>query len=159
MIRSLESYVSHARWLNPLDVLDMAECKPHQLLLAQQVGLTVPKTAITNNPEAVEKLFDEGENGRAISKTLTRLFIEPNNAAYTTEIQKDFPSASGASITQCPAIYQELVERRSDLRITVVGRKVFPVRIASQILEEQKDRLDWRRCQSRNELYSVAEVR
>jgi len=158
VIRSLESYLSHARWLNTLDALDMADCKPHQLLLAQQVGLTVPKTAITNNPEAVEKLFEEADNGRAIFKTLTRLYIEPDIVAYTAEIKREFPSASRASITRSPAIYQELVERKSDLRITVVGRKVFPVRIASQILEDQKDRLDWRRCQERNELYSVAEV-
>ena len=50
------------------------------------------------------------------------------------------------------------MERKSDLRITVVGREVFVARIASQILDEQKDRLDWRRCQDKEELYSEAQV-
>ena len=126
-------------------------------VFAKQDGLTVPKTAITNNPEAAEKLFEEAENGRAIFKTLSRLYIEPDIIAYTAEIKREFPSAFQTSVTRRPAIYQELVERKSNLRITVVGRKAFPVRIASQIVEDQKDRLDWRRCQGRNELYSVAE--
>ena len=158
VIRSLASYLSHARWLNPLAASELLNCKPHQLRLAQQVGLTVPKTTITNNPAAVEKIFDEVDHGRVIFKSLTPLFLPPNKLLYTTEITKEFPSASRDSITQCPAIYQELVERKSDLRITVVGRKVFPVRIASQILEDQKDRLDWRRCQDKEELFSEAQV-
>ena len=159
MIRSLESYLSHARWVNPLDAMHMANCKPHQLRLAQEVGLTVPKTAITNNPAAVEKLFDDADNGRVIFKTLNRLFIDPDTMVYTTEIRNEFPSASRDRITRCPAIYQELVERKSDLRITVVGSKVFAVRIASQKFKDEEDRLDWRRNQDDAGLLTVAEVK
>ena len=158
VIRSLASYLPHTRWLNPLAASELMNCKPHQLKLAQQVGLTVPQTTITNNPAAVEKIFEQVDHGRVIFKSLTPLFVPPDKLLYTTEITKEFPSVSQSSITQCPAIYQELVERRSDLRITVVGREVFVVRIASQILDEKKDRLDWRRCQDKDELYSIAQV-
>jgi len=158
VIRSLESYLSHARWLNPLAVSELADCKPYQLRLAQEVGLTVPSTTITNNPVAVEKLFDRVENGRVIFKTMEKCFIPPDIMLYTTEITTKFPSMSRTDIAQCPAIFQELVERRSDLRITVVGREVFVARIASQMLEEEKDRLDWRRCQDRDELYTEVQV-
>lgn len=158
VIRSLASYLPDARWLNPLATSELLNCKPYQLRLAQQVGLTVPQTIITNNPTAVGKLFEQVDHGRVIFKSLTPLFLPPDKLLYTTEITKEFPSTSPASITRCPAIYQELVERKSDLRITVVGRAVFVARIASQILDERKDRLDWRRCQDRDELYSVAQV-
>lgn len=158
VIRSLQSYLSNARWLNPLAVSELLNCKPHQLRLAQQVGLTVPRTTITNNPVAVEKLFDEVDHGRVIFKSLTPLFIPPDKLLYTTEITREFPLNSQNSISRCPAIYQELVERRSDLRITVVGCEVFGARIASQTLDEQKDRLDWRRCQDKEELYSKAQI-
>lgn len=158
VIRSLESYLPDARWLNPMAASELLNCKPHQLRLAQQVGLTVPQTIITNNPSAVGKLFEQVDHGRVIFKSLTPLFVPPNKLLYTTEITKEFPSVSQASITRCPAIYQELVERKSDLRIIVVGRAVFVARIASQILDEKKDRLDWRRCQDKDELYSVAQV-
>ena len=36
---------------------------------------------------------------------------------------------------------------RSAHHCTVVGRQVSPVRIASQTLDEERDCLDWRRCQ------------
>ena len=77
---------------------------------------------------------------------------------FTKEITREFPPNFQVSIAQCPAIYQELVKRKSDLLITVVGREVFVVRIASQTLEEEKDRLDWRRKQDKYEIFSRAEV-
>ena len=129
--------------------------KPDQLKLAQEVGLTVPKTTITNHAAAIEKLFDDG---RVIFKALSPPFASNNDMVFTREITREFPSHFQASIAQCPAIYQELVERKSDLRITVVGREVFVVRIASQTLEEEKDRLDWRRKQDKYDIFSQAEV-
>ena len=158
MLRSLASYLSHARWMNPLAGSQLRRCKPYQLRLALQVGMTVPRTTITNNPAAVQRIFDEVDHGRVIFKTLSPLIVSEDKQVYTTEITKEFPSVSRATMVQCPAIYQELVERRSDLRITIVGRKVFAVRISSQTLDEEKDRLDWRRCQEKDELYSEAQV-
>lgn len=158
VVRSLEAFLPHAQWLNTVAVTELLNSKPFQLQLAQTVGLTVPKTTITNNPEAVKELFDKVENGRVIFKSLTPLFLPPDKLLYTTEITREFPSHSHNSIAQSPAIYQELVERRSDLRITVVGCEVFVARIASQILKREKDRLDWRRCQDKEELYSKVQV-
>lgn len=157
MIRSLASYLSHARWLNPLAALELLDCKPYQLRLAQQVGLTVPRTTISNNPAAVERIFNEVDHGRVVFKSLTPLFLPTDDVLFTTEITRS--TLSQAGIVKCPAIYQELVERRSDLRITIVGQEVFAARIASQQLHEQRDRLDWRRCQYQEELYSEAQVR
>ena len=158
VIRSLASYLPHARWLNPLAASELLNCKPHQLKLAQQVGLSVPVTIITNNSAAVKDLFDQVDNGRVIFKSLTPLFLPPNKLLYTTEIKKEFTSESQNNIAKCPAIYQELVERRSDLRITVVGREVFVARIASQMFDNERDRLDWRRHQDQKGLYSKAQV-
>ena len=46
---------------------------------------------------------------------------------------------SPASVGQCPAIYQELLqERRSDLRINVVGRSVFAIRISTHELDDKE---------------------
>jgi len=156
VIRSLASYLSHARWLNPLAALELLDCKPYQLRLAQQVGLTVPRTTISNNPAAVERIFNEVDHGRVVFKSLTPLFLPTDDVLFTTEITRS--TLSQASIVKCPAIYQELVERRSDLRIAIVGQEVFVARIASQQLHEQRDRLDWRRCQYQEELYSEAQI-
>ena len=155
VFHSLSYYLRHARWLNPLTGSLLSDSKPYQLRLAQEVGLTVPCTTITNHPEAIEKIFD---HGRVIFKTISALMESSSKMVLTNEITKEFPSRSQKSIAQCPAIYQQLVERRSDLRITVVGRAVFPVRIATQTLDEAKDRLDWRRQQDKDEIFSEAQV-
>ena len=162
VIRSLESYLPNARWINPVSSLDLAMRRPHQLLLAQQVGLTVPKSIITNNPAAVEKLFDEVETGRVVFKTLEQLFVPTNTMVFTNEITREFVTQSNIndSISKRPAIYQELVERISDLRITIVGDELFVVRISSQVVGENNHRLDWRTCESKMErnYYSKAQV-
>ncbi|KAK2572811.1 hypothetical protein P5673_001800 [Acropora cervicornis] len=160
VIRSLESYLPNARWINPVSSLDLAMRRPHQLLLAQQVGLTVPKSIITNNPAAVEKLFDEVETGRVVFKTLEQLFVPPNTMVFTKEIKREFVTQSPDSISKRPAIYQELVERISELRITIVGDELFVVRISSQVVGENNHRLDWRTCESKMErnCYSKAQI-
>ena len=140
-MRSLESYLSHARWLNPMAGSQLSKCMPYQLLLAQQVGLTVPRTTITNNPAAVEKILDKADHGRVVFKTMSPLFVPPDKTVRrSTEITKEFLSVSRASVGQCPAIYQELLqERRSDLRINVVGRSVFAIRTISTQKPDDKE--------------------
>ena len=119
VLLSLASYLSHARWMNPMTSTQLRNCKPYKLRLAEEVGLTVPSTTITNNAEAVEKILDSHK--RVIFKTITPLLKSSDKMVCTTEITKEVPSQSKQSIAQCPAIYQQLVERRSDLRITVVA--------------------------------------
>lgn len=63
VIRSWASYLSNVRRVNPVSSLDLAMCKPHHMLLTQQVELTVPKSVITNNPVAVEKLDGKRTRG------------------------------------------------------------------------------------------------
>ena len=119
----------------------LSKCMPYQLLLAQQVGLTVPRTTITNNPAAVEKILDKADHGRVVFKTMSPLFVAPDKTVRrSTEITKEFLSVSRASVGQCPAIYQELLqERRSDLRINVVGRSVFAIRTISTQKPDDKE--------------------
>ena len=69
----------------------LSKCMPYQLRLAQQVGLTVPRTTITNNPAAVEKIFDEADHGRVVLKTMSPLFVPPDKTVHrTTEITRVF---------------------------------------------------------------------
>ncbi|RKH25253.1 hypothetical protein D7X75_30375 [Corallococcus sp. CA031C] len=45
------------------------------------------------------------------------------------------------SLSNCPAIFQEFIDARFDIRVTVVGNRVFAVRIDSQ---SGQSTLDWR---------------
>jgi glutathione synthase/RimK-type ligase-like ATP-grasp enzyme len=55
--------------------------------------------------------------------------------------QKDL--SNDESLRACPAIYQEYVNKQSELRVTVVGSKVYACEIHSQATEQT--RIDWRR--------------
>ena len=146
MISSLESYLSHAQWVNPLNDLFLRDCKPYQLRLAQEVGLTVPTTTITNDVAAVEKALDEG---RIIFKTMSPLFTSAGQTFVPTEMTSESLSLYRTGIAQCPAIFQQFVEKRSNLRVYVVGRTVSAVRIATQAPEKQEDL---------NAIYSTTQV-
>src|SRR5581483_6573908 len=57
-------------WVNPLDAQRTASFKPLQLHIAREVGLSVPPTLISNEPEAVRAFFFEVCHEQMIYKTL-----------------------------------------------------------------------------------------
>jgi len=61
---------------------------------------------------------------------------------YTTTLEDD-DLASDLSLSMCPAIYQEYVEKAYELRVTVVGEEAFACAIHSQ--ESEQTQVDWRR--------------
>lgn len=97
--------------------------------------MSVPRTTITNNAAAVEKLL---EQGRVVFKTMSPLMVSGCPMFISDEITKEFLSESQTGIARCPSLYQEVVKRGSELRIFVVNQMVSAVRIASQALDEKK---------------------
>lgn len=53
-LRGLQAF-----WVNHPDAIRAAGHKPHQLQLAQSLGLTIPKTLITSEPEAFKQFYTE----------------------------------------------------------------------------------------------------
>lgn len=132
------------RWMSRPDAIWRAEFKPYQLEVAATIGLTFPKTLISNIPNAVRSFFGECE-GQMIAKPVRSGHIVQegvDHAVYTTRIApEDLHELQDASLS--PTIYQELVPKRFDLRVTVVGRKVFAAAIESQT--DPDAAIDWRR--------------
>ena len=46
-------------WVNHSDAIREAAYKPRQLSLARQLGLDIPQTLITNNPDAFRRFYQE----------------------------------------------------------------------------------------------------
>ena len=102
--------------LNPPAVTELLNSKPYQLHSRKKLGLPVPKATITNNPEAVKNIIRWSGKLACYFQKSNPLFMPRDKLLYTTEITREFPSHSNNSIAQCPAIFQVLVARRSDLR-------------------------------------------
>ena len=111
--------------------------KLHQLRIAQEVGLTIPETLITNNPdralEFVKRYESEG--------TIYKAFTGTQEAWRETRLLKENELALIDSVRYAPVIFQRYVEAQFDLRITVVGEDIFPAAIFSQ---ESSYKIDFR---------------
>jgi glutathione synthase/RimK-type ligase-like ATP-grasp enzyme len=128
-------------WINHPERNRLANSKPAQLYMARHVGLDIPSTAITNDPEEVRS-FIAKLDGKTVYKSLSQnLDIELGKALFTG-VLTDTEQANLDLIRPTPGIFQELVPKSYEVRTTVVGRKLFSARIDSQAHVETK--IDWR---------------
>ena len=131
-------------WMSRPDAINIASYKPRQLKLASDLGFNVPRTLISNSPEAVEKFQVECE--RLIAKPLFSGEIDcdgERNVVFTTPIShKDL--AANKSIGLAPVLFQEYVPKELELRVTVIGNKVLAASINSQDVDVALH--DWRRA-------------
>lgn len=115
--------------------------KSVQLQLAQRCGLKIPDTLMSNNPEMVRAFL--GRGGRSVCKGFTPHVWQKNGYSSvaiteTFEITSD-KLPSDEVLTYAPAIYQELVPKEYDIRMVLMGNRVY-----SYALRNTKKALDWR---------------
>lgn len=94
----------------------------------------------------VLELFERHD--RVIYKTLSSYLIPPHDIIYTNEIFAGNVAANSANIRLAPGIFQQYLHKAFELRVTVVGARVFACRIDSQL--DDSTRIDWRRNQFRD---------
>ncbi|MDX1502876.1 MAG: hypothetical protein R3325_10995 [Thermoanaerobaculia bacterium] len=152
-LRSLPRFTPRAEWINPLWDHRIASGKAFQLALAAAVGLGVPDTHFTNDARRAASLFGDGR--RVVYKTLSSFLVPPDEIIFTNEVDESDVRRSGEQIRQAPGIFQRLVEKRHELRVTIVDQQVFAVRIDSQMSPITAG--DWRRDQFQK-MYGEAEL-
>lgn len=130
------------RWMSHPAAIWSSEFKPFQLSLAARVGLPVPPTVITNDPSTIRKAF--GQFGAMIAKPVRRGHITKDgrdSAIFTSQVLREHLDEIESA--RCsPAIYQALIPKRFDVRVTIVGRNVFAAAIDSQ--SDPAASIDWR---------------
>lgn len=131
-------------WMSHPAKIQMAESKIHQLSVARSLGLAVPDTLISNDPRRVRGFFKE-KGGEVVAKPLRLGYFDYGDrqtAVFTNRVGEG-DLAEDAPLRMAPVIYQELLPKLFDIRVTVVGRRVFAAAIDSQT--EPTATLDWRR--------------
>lgn len=134
-----------AFWVNPPAAVERANLKLRQHRLAVEVGLAMPETLYTNDPEQIRG-FLRGHGGRIIYKPFRALGwqdVDAYWAPYTSVIAEE-QLVADELLRATPGIYQPVVPKDHELRITVMGHTFFAVKIRSQ--ETTEGRLDWRRA-------------
>ena len=114
-------------WVNPPAADDTAHHKPYQLAVAGEVGLPVPRTLVSNDPEHVRAFADELGPGRTVYKT----FLATESHWRETRFLLAEEMHLLEQVRLAPAIFQEYVPAQADLRVTVVGDEVFATAITA----------------------------
>lgn len=121
--------------------LAAADLRISQLLAAAAVGLSTPATLATT---AVSDFvsFYQRNGGAVISKLAAQMLDYSRWMRYTDPITPtDLIGVS--SVAYAPILLQELISKSTELRITVVGSKVFTAEISAQ--KSHRSQTDWRR--------------
>ncbi|MFJ4688635.1 ATP-grasp ribosomal peptide maturase [Streptomyces sp. NPDC088789] len=115
-----------------------AEHKPLQLAVAGRLGLVVPPTLISNDPAAVRAFLTE--HGHAVHKTLRWTpYRRPDGIGLTTWTEPVTAAEVDESVVAVPHLFQARVDKVADVRVVVVGPKVFAIRIDSDLLDWRTD--------------------
>lgn len=134
-------------WVNRPAAIGRAEQKLLQLREARRLGFAVPATLVTNCPQAARAFARERP---CVAKPLAGAGLSVGgieHAIFTTAISPDDlgpdeDCASDGAVQACPAIFQQLVVKQFDLRVTVVGEQVFCARIV--VRDRTAADVDWR---------------
>ncbi len=128
------------RWINSPTSEIAAAYKPIQLARAASVGLRPPASIITSDPNRA-KAFISLLDGPALYKGLGRA-LAPDPAtvpsAATRIVEED---EIDESIGMTAHLFQEFLDKSYEVRVTVVGRRMFAVEIHAW---SDAARLDWR---------------
>ncbi|MYV55619.1 ATP-grasp ribosomal peptide maturase [Streptomyces sp. SID3212] len=124
-------------WVNHPLRIAAADYKPAQLALAQRLGLGVPPTLVTNDPaEAREFITDQRD---VIFKTLRWTPYTRDGVPVTGWTDPVTADEIDESVRVTPHLFQSRVDKVADLRVLIVGRHTFAVRIESDLLDWRKD--------------------
>ena len=131
-------------WMSYPDAIAAASYKIRQLSVAHSLGFNVPSTLISNAPELVDNF--RRDCGQIVAKPLFSGEVQSERerrVVFTTPI-RDSDSLAFSNIQLAPAIFQAYVHKDLELRVTVIGDKVFTASINSQEVDDALN--DWRRA-------------
>lgn len=116
-----------------------------QLTVAGRLGLNVPQTIVTADPEVAHQFY-ERMSGEVIYKLVgenTNFFFprfEFPSGIPTLPCRQSDP-AHFEQVRFAPHLFQQRVKKKFDVRATIVGREIFAASIHSQ---SGQSKLDWR---------------
>lgn len=127
------------RWLNHPHRIGYAEYKPVQLGVAQDAGLRVPRTCVTNDPAAARRFVTDV--GRAICKPFGANGIVDDGGSKQVFATIVAPTDCDDSVRYTMHLFQEWVPKNHEVRLTVVDNRFFAARIDAR---SDAAHVDWR---------------
>jgi len=112
-------------WMNNPEATFCAENKLLQLKRAHEIGFMCPQTTVTNT---AANSF--GESNQYIVKSLdTGILRVDDKEAFIYSNKVNGKELRSSELGLAPVIIQDYINPKVDIRVTVVGKRVYPVRI------------------------------
>ena len=133
-------------WLSSPAKIAQAERKLRQLMLAREIGFSVPETTISSRWEVVSQALLASEKTQIIVKMMRGVISDGNQVKALPTMILDSQKINELSgyTSPFPGLYQPYIEKAREWRVTVVGDSVFPAAIYTD--DSAKD--DWRKHQN-----------
>ena len=113
--------IGNGRFVNRPRAMASNLSKPYQAQIIQEVGLRVPETLITNDPEEVRKFHAKKKNIIYKSMSGVRSIVQCLESGEVDRLE---------NIRWCATQFQECIKGQN-VRVHVVGRKAFATAIQS----------------------------
>jgi glutathione synthase/RimK-type ligase-like ATP-grasp enzyme len=130
------------RCVNPFSASCLVRNKAVQLRLAGTCGLKVPATLMSNAPAAVRGFFDQNPSDAICKAFASHVWQQQGSTdVMVTETfslsREQLPPDE--VLTYAPAIYQQMVKKQFDVRVVLMGERIY-----SFALRTPGNSLDWR---------------
>lgn len=126
-------------WINCPQKTFEAENRLYQLIMAHELGFNIPESCITNLSESAES-FLRNHPDETIVKVLHHheiTFKQLSHRFLTNTLNsKMIPQFN--QLKYAPVILQEKITNQEELRVTIIGNKIFPVSLSTT-----KDKMDY----------------
>ncbi len=130
-----------AFWVNHPDAVRAAGHKPEQLQRAAKLGLAIPRSLVTSEPEAFKQFYEEC-GGSIIYKLMGYPWYTDKDelpiSAYTALVPRNMLEEAHR-VTATAHLFQEFIVKRCDIRVTIIGEEVFAAAIYPLSKEAQVD--------------------
>lgn len=144
LLYSLDCY-----WMSHPRATRGALWKGEQLRRAERMGFRVPRTLISNDPEAVRR-FRSAVAGEIIFKTMSSPSLCAEEVAadgrtyygLPTTVVSDAHLEAIEAVRIVPCLFQERIAKQYELRVTVIGDRAFVAKIHSQ--DDERTATDYR---------------
>lgn len=141
---------NHRPTYNNYAAIKYHECKPYQLRLAVDSGLTIPDTLISNNHAEIVAFAEALGQDRLAMKAVENVFIAPpisdptdSVVLYTALVTpEELRAADPSDFAGPPFILQAYVDKAYEVRLVMFDGEALAYRVESQASE--KGSVDWR---------------
>lgn len=146
-------------WANPYEAAKRAQNKMLQLHVAQEIGLRIPETLVSNSPKAIRSFLTGQEKAVSIYKpfyTMHWALDGGDIASLPTTAVSAEQLPSDPVLRMTPGIFQRRLNKAFEVRATFFGRSCVAVKIDTG--EQAVDSADYRVSQLTSDVLSQIEL-